>query len=222
MKYKHLLIPLGFAAVVALVWILTSKKNQTGVVVASNPAAQPGINAGFAAPPVATGNPTDLTSVHIAQSQPDTAASGVPPYSAQAQATNRGRYIPLPSPTSSLLPQFFSTVPRQQPTAAPADNGNGGCGCGCGGCSKKSACDSCPSSSSKFIDGRGACLAMDKRRQIAFVPQKYWRNMQVQIANTAPMSYEDILARQQYDFSESHGGVPAAPAISHVYSNAGN
>jgi|SRR5690349_10986194 len=219
MKYKHLLIPLGFAAVVAIVWILTSKKNQTGVVVASNPAAQPGLNAGFAAPGVATGDPSQLTSTVI-QNQSSPSSSGVAPYSAQAQATNRGRYIPVPSPLSSLIPQFYNQVPTQQPAPSPANDNGGGCGCGCGG--KKSACDTCPSSSSKFIDGRGACLAMDRKRQLQFVPQKYWRNMQVMIANTAPMSYADILARQQFDYSTAHGDVPAAPRIDSVFVNAGN
>jgi hypothetical protein len=180
MKTNHWLIIIGLGGVFVAVWAALRNKS-TPIIVQSSPSLQPlslGPGQGvtpLGAPPVQQLTPDNIPSpVSVQNVQPSTAASGVPQYTSQTQLTAGETPIAAPTPALSR-PSFYagpildfirSMSPNTESFSMKKD-------CGCGGACKTNShnCSDCSSkcdiSSSRFPDGRGGCMAFNRKKQIA-------------------------------------------------------
>jgi hypothetical protein len=186
------------------------------------------------------------------QQIPSAAPSGVPTWAGQVQSANDvndtfRRSVTTLAPSAAGQPDFYAPVqqtqsnivpqPASQPKAAQVgyvrssgmDNTqpNGKtCSCGGGGdCDTKpcvSCTPKCSTFNSRYSDGRGGCLAMDRRRQIQAATRinpQIWKNLQYQLQTSGNYDFflgfqEDLFFRMRNHPATEGFTEPAAPPLS--------
>lgn len=221
MKSNHWLIVLGVTGVIVAIWAALKKTGvSTPVIIQQSPSLQPmygvqGVTP-LGAPAVsATAAPAETSAV---QAQvPGTSASGVPNYTAQTQLTGGG--APIPGPLAGSLPKFYgpiqqflaSMIPNTD-YATPAPKSECGCGGGCAGSCK----DPCSATNSRFPDGRGACLAFNRKTQIAAADPMIFMRASANI-QSANINTFDVFQQTVVDHMARADNVPpASPFLSPV------
>jgi len=227
MKQNHILIGLGVATVIVAIWAaLRNTGVSPTVVVQSSPSLQPiygvqgvtplGAPAIVSTPAAAASVASNLAPTPTQAQVPAASASGVPNYTAQTQLTAGGAPIPAPNPTSSVpkfygpIQQFLAQMVPITDYSSPAPKSSCGCGGGCAGSCK----DPCASTNSRFPDGRGACLAFNRKTQIAAMsPTVFMRASEnIKSANIDPF---DVFQVTAFDNEKNHY-TPASPFLSPV------
>lgn len=213
MKKEHWLIPIGIAGVVVTVWAALRNKSASPTVILQQSPSLANSVSPIGAPPVNYSvSPSSASSVQAAV--PGTSASGVPNYSAQTQLQGGGVLQGAPLPASSR-PSFYgpiqqflaSMIPVSDNTPAPAKSS---CGCGgsvCGGCN-----DPCAATNSRYPDGRGACLAFNRKTQIAAMPIGMFAAASKNIATSGVDNF-DVFQQTVFDYESQRNTVPASPFL---------
>lgn len=181
------------------------------------------------------------------QNVPNPSGSGVPTSSPQAQlfanAPNTdgsgSDKTPAPSPGGSIAPGFFLPMrnglsnlgkrlaqsilptPLSPPGGTPIAMNPSGAGCGCGGDSCKACTSDCSSTNSRFPDGRGDCMAMNRKQQTKTDPcnSNMWQNYQdnvtsrLGITNRVSMQFDTNKPNMYNTLVNMFGGIVNRPDL---------
>lgn len=249
MEAKTFVMPLAVIGAVVLVYVLLKRSNPASVILAqTGTQANPASVGGNALPTQSQINTQATTPVQpgTVQQIPATASSGVPEWAGQPQQTfdvndsfrqnvtalapdagsRTAFYAPAQARTSNVVPQPASQPRASKPSLpigpppAPAISGSScGCGGGCQSCTTK-----CSTFNSRYSDGRGGCMAMDRRRQIRAATRinpKIWENMQYQLESSGNYDFfhgfqQEVFFMQRNNPQTEAHIEPAAPALQHT------